>query len=66
MQAAAALMRFGPETAPIEWLPDEVLALMFHILDPKTLMMAIPAVSVWGARGRGDAQSSVGECAQCG
>ena len=42
--------------APIERLPDEVLALLFRFADPKTLLMVIPAVSAW--RQSGDAQFS--------
>ena len=49
--AAAALVRSRPELelemAPIERLPDEVLELLFRLLDSKTLAMAIPAVSAW-------------------
>ena len=45
-----------PETAPIVRLPDEVLALLFHFLGSKTLLMAVPAVS---ARVRGQAGGSV-------
>ena len=35
-----------------EGLPDEVLALLFRFLDPKTLLMAVPAVSAWGGPAR--------------
>jgi len=44
--------------APIERLPDEVLALLFRFVDPKTLLMAIPAVSAWSERGRAVTPSS--------
>ena len=54
MQTAAAAVRIrpglGPETVQIEWLPDEVLELLFCFADPKTLLMTIPAVSAWGGR----------------
>ena len=44
--------------APIEWLQDEVLELLFRFLDPKTLLMAVSAVSAWpGRRQHGDAHS---------
>ena len=52
MQAAAALRPAPePETVPIEWLPDELLELLFRFADPKSLLMAIPAVSARGGRG---------------
>ena len=40
----------GPDAAPIEWLPGEVLALVFGFVGAKTLTATIPAVSpcrVW-------------------
>ena len=52
MQAAAALRPGpGPDRGPIERLPDEMLALLFHFLDPRTLAMAVSAVSAWGREG---------------
>ena len=33
-------------------LPAELLLMTFQHLDPKTLMMVVPAVSAWGERGR--------------
>ena len=45
MQAAALRSGLEPDTGLIKRLPDEVLALLFRFLDPKTLVMAIPAVS---------------------
>ena len=71
MQAAA--LGSEPGTAPIARLPDEVLGLLFCFLDPKTLVMAVPAVSAWGGRektgegGRrhGDAQLSARKCTSC-
>ena len=55
MQAAPALMMragAGPDTddstapTPIERLPDELLELLLCFVDSKTLLMAVPAVSV--------------------
>ena len=47
---AGALMASGPgpQAAPIEWLPDEVLDLLFRFVDTKALVMAVPAVSARG------------------
>ena len=56
MQAAAALMEPGPELemmVPVERLPDEVLELLFRFVEPKTLLMVVPAVSARGGRQRG-------------
>ena len=65
MQATAALVEAGPEreTVPVEWLPDEVLELLFRFADPKALLMVVPAVSARGGRQRGDAQLSARGCA---
>ena len=65
MQATAALVEAGPEreTVPVEWLPDEVLELLFRFADPKTLLMVVPAVSARAGRQRGDTQLSVRVCA---
>jgi len=40
----------GVEPARIEWLPGEVVALVFRFVDAKTLMMTVPSVSVGGIR----------------
>ena len=56
MLAAARAVSDLKMQAPIEWLPDEVLELLFRFLDPKTLLMAVSAVSAWsGRRQHGDA-----------
>ena len=47
MQAVAGP---GPGPAPVECLPDELLALLFRLLDSKALLVAVPAVSA-GAGG---------------
>ena len=62
---AAELPGSAPEpgTAPVDCLPDELLALLFRLLDSKTLLVAVPAVSARGGRVRGDAQLSGRECA---
>ena len=59
MAAAAGALRSGAgaEPALIMSLPDEVLALLFRFLDPKTLLMVVPAVSARGGRQRGNAHS---------
>ena len=59
-------MEPGPELeimVPVERLPGEVLELLFRLLDSKTLVMVIPAVSARGGRWRGDAQLSGRGCA---
>ena len=56
MQAAAAAEPDPAEPAPIEWLPGELVAVVFCFVDIKTLMMTIPSVSgafEWGLGGRG-------------
>ena len=45
--ADTALMGAGQGSAPIERLPDEVLELLFRVLDSEALLMAVPAVSAW-------------------
>ena len=45
MQAAAAAAAAEPAAAPIEWLPRELVAVVFCFVDIKTLMMTIPSVS---------------------
>lgn len=48
--AAAEQVKVGKARAlgsmqPIEWLPDEILCIVFSNLDAKTLMATIPQVS---------------------
>ena len=47
------------QAVPVEWLPREVLALVFSFVDAKTLMITIPAVSGVGG------QSCWGEVIGC-
>ena len=49
MQATA--LGSGTEAAPIEWVPGEVLALVFCFVDAKTLMVTIPSVRTIVERG---------------
>ena len=43
--AGPAAAQTGPDAAPIEWLPGEVLALVFGFVGAKTLTVTIPVVS---------------------
>ena len=45
MQSVAALGLPRAQPAPIEWLPAEVVTVVFCLVDAKTLMMTIPLVS---------------------
>ena len=66
MQATAALMEAGTEleiVVPVERLPDEVLEVLFRFVDPKTLLVVVPAVSARGGRQLGDTQLSARGCA---
>ena len=40
-----AAAQTGPDAAPIDWLPGELLALVFGFVGAKTLTATIPAVS---------------------
>ena len=43
--AGPAAAQTGPDAAPIEWLPGELLALVFGFVGAKTLTATIPGVS---------------------